>query len=226
MRRLVVYKHSKPSWFQNESQHQGYGYDQQYYDDDRYEYERRRDSRSYSDYEDPRYYDEEDDYEDFDDRKRYRRQSAYGYEPSRRRPASFVLPNERVASQIMEASSFGEYIAKHGYHFTPELADCATKMLVNSNGREHRWTSDQIRQQLLVHGIGDTGKCTLGDITFLANMAYADFYPEVLASESACIKYAIAVSKDPDGYDGIVFSRWIADLIGRKVTSIEWENYV
>lgn len=78
----------------------------------------------------------------------------------------------------------------------------------------------------MINGMNDIGKCTLGDITFLANMAYADFYPEVLTSENACIKYAIAVSKDPDGYEGIVFSRWIADLIGRKITSIDWEKYV
>lgn len=226
MRHLVVYKRPRPIGYEDEVRRHDYGYDQQYYDDDRYEYDKKYRMRAYSDYEDPRYYNEEDDYEDFDDRKRYRRQSTEGYEPSRRRNASFVLPNERVADQIMNGSSFGEYIARHGYHFTPELADCATKMLVNTNNREHRWTADQIRQQLLIHGISDTGKCTLGDITFLANMAYADFYPEVLTSEHACIKYAIAVSKDPDGYEGIVFSRWIADLIGRKITSIDWEKYV
>lgn len=226
MRHLVLYRRSKPIGFEDEVRRSGYDYDQQYYDDDRYEYDKKKHYRSYSEYEDPRYDYEEDDYEGFDDRKRYRRYGIDGYETSHKRSASFVLPNERVANLIMNASSFGEYIARHGYHFTTDLADCASKMLINANNREHRWTADQIRQQLAIHGLSDIGKCTLGDITFLANMAYADFYPEVLTSEQACIKYAIAVSKDPDGYDGVVFSRWIADLIGRKITSIEWEKYV
>lgn len=126
----------------------------------------------------------------------------------------------------MNATAFGEYVTAHGYHFTSDLADCASKKLVNANKREHRWTSDQIRQQLQIQGITDLGRCTIGDITFLANMAYADFYPDVLPSENSCIKYAIAVAKDPDGYDGIAFSRWVADLIGKKVTNIDWERYV
>lgn len=98
MRHLVVYKRPTPMWQEDEMRRHDYEYDQQYYDDDRYEYDKRYRMKSYSNREDPRYYDEEDDYEDFDDRKRYRRQSTYGYEPSRRRNASFVLPNERVAT--------------------------------------------------------------------------------------------------------------------------------
>lgn len=215
MRRLVIYRRPNTHEYMDETQRYGdYDpYDQQYYDD-RYEaYDRHR--RPYDD----------DRYDDYDDKRRYRTPAdSYGF--GHKRNASFVLPNEEVADMIMTASAFGEYIAKHGYHFTPALADKATLMLVNSNNREHRWTSDQIRQQLSMHGFNNLGSCTLGDITFLANMAYADFYPEVLNSEHACIKYAMAVAKDPDGYDGIVFSRWIADLIGKKVTSIDWERYV
>lgn len=226
MRHLVIYKRPKSGGFEDEVGRRDYGHSQQYYDDDRYGYDRKYRNKSYSEYEDPRYYYEEDDYEDLNDRRRYRDQSVDGYEHSHRRNASFVLPNEQVAEIIMSDEAFCEYIAKNGYHFTKELAECASKMLVNSNGREHKWSPEQIRQQLILHGVGNTGKLTLGDITFLANMAYADFYPEVLTSEQACIKYAIAVSKDPDGYDGIVFSRWIADLIGRKNISIDWEKYV
>lgn len=147
MRHLVFYKRSKPIVFGDEMRRPDYEYGQQYYDDDRYEYDKKYRNAPYSAYEDPKYYYEEgDDYEDLYDRKRYRGQSSDSYEVSRRRNASFVLPNERVAETIMNSSSFGEYITRHGYHFTPQLADCATKMLVNSNGREHRWTSDQIRQ--------------------------------------------------------------------------------
>lgn len=64
---------------------------------------------------------------------------------------------------------------------------------------------------------------TLGDILYLANMAYADFYPKVIKTESDCVQYAIAVASDPDGYEGMAFCRWTADIIGNGVT-IDWEK--
>lgn len=236
MRNLIVYKRPRTNYPMSESRRHGSydQYDTPYYDEDDYYDRPSKMKRSNEEYP---YYDYDEDYEepDYQDRgyrgrgyedREYPRKGGERYRSEHGRNASFVLPNEQVANMIMNASSFGEYIAKHGYHFTAQLADCASKMMKNVNNREHRWTSDQIKQQLMIHGLNDLGKCTLGDITFLANMAYADFYPDVLNSEHACIKYAIAVAKDPDGYDGIVFSRWIADLIGKKVTSIDWEEYV
>lgn len=220
MRHLVIYKNPRANeWRDDMDKYEPYYDDDDDYDDDKH-YRRMRTSYYRAD---RHQYDDDDDY---DYSKRYRSDRIDRYGANRQRNSSFVLPNEEVATLIMDAAAFGEYIRKHGYHFTTALADCASKMLVNSNNREHRWTADQVRQHLAMLGITDLGKCTLGDITFLANMAYADLYPEVLQSETACIKYAAAMIKDPDGYDGMVFSRWIADLIGRKITTIEWERYI
>lgn len=224
MRHLIVYKNPRSSEYRDDDYRYN-SYDQSYYNDNMY-YEddkpRHRESPSYY-RDDHRYYN--DDY-DYEDNRYYRSGSSDRYKYNKQNRSKFVLPNEETADLIMNATAFGEYVTRHGYHFTNELADCASKMLINANKRDHRWTSEQVRQNLAMQGITDFGRCTIGDITFLANMAYADFYPEVLQSESACIKYAIAVSKDPDGYDGIAFSRWIADLIGKRNTTIEWERYV
>ena len=64
---------------------------------------------------------------------------------------------------------------------------------------------------------------TIGDFLYLANMAYADFYPAVVKTEEGCIKYALAVANDPDGYEGMPFCRWTADLIGTG-RQIDWEK--
>lgn len=64
---------------------------------------------------------------------------------------------------------------------------------------------------------------TIGDFLYLANMAYADFYPAVVKTEEDCIKYALAVANDPDGYEGMPFCRWTADLIGTG-RQIDWEK--
>lgn len=45
----------------------------------------------------------------------------------------------------------------------------------------------------------------------------------VIKTESDCVQYAIAVASDPDGYEGMAFCRWTADIIGNGVT-IDWEK--
>lgn len=124
------------------------------------------------------------------------------------------LVNE--ADEIIKA-----YVAKHGYHFTKQLAIKASEQMKNVDGTSHRWTVDEIR--LATNNEIISKGTTLGDILYLANMAYADFYPKVIKTESDCVQYAIAVASDPDGYEGVAFCRWTADIIGKGVT-IDWEK--
>lgn len=91
----------------------------------------------------------------------------------------------------------------------------------NVDGTSHRWTVDEIR--LATNNEIISKGTTLGDILYLANMAYADFYPKVIKTESDCVQYAIAVASDPDGYEGMAFCRWTADIIGKGAT-IDWEK--
>lgn len=139
---------------------------------------------------------------------------------------SYDLPNEGSANLIMNAKSFLDYIHTNGYHFTEKLSDVASERMKNTDGSLHHWHCSDVVRELKNMGIEDYGHCTIGDITYLANMAYADFYPDVLTDEYACIKYAVAVAHDIDGYDGIAFSRWIADLIQKHITDISWEQYI
>lgn len=134
---------------------------------------------------------------------------------------SFSLPYEKAANALMGASGYVSYVAKHGYHFTKKLATMASERMKNVDGSNHHWTVDEIRAatNTLVIPKGTT----IGDFLFLANMAYADFYPKVLRTEESCIQYALAVANDPDGYEGIAFCRWTADLIGTGAT-IDWEK--
>lgn len=69
------------------------------------------------------------------------------------------------------------------------------------------------------------GKVATGDVTYVANMAYADFYPDPLKDEAACLRYAHKVANDPDGYDGMIFCRWTADAIGKAI-KLDWEKFV
>lgn len=95
--------------------------------------------------------------------------------------------------------------------------------MVNANGQQHSWTASQVKKSMESLGLSIPGKVTTGDVTYAANMAYADFYSDPLKDEAACLRYAHKVANDPDGYDGMIFCRWTADAIG-KVIKLDWEN--
>ena len=66
---------------------------------------------------------------------------------------------------------------------------------------------------------------TPGDTAYLANMYYADMYPDPLKDEASCLRAAYKVANDPDGYDGMIFCHWTADVIGNAIR-IDWEKFV
>lgn len=137
----------------------------------------------------------------------------------------FDLPYEQTANALMSAKGYSEYVKKHGYHFTDALAEHVSKMMENANGQQHTWTTSQVKKSMESLGLSIPGKVTTGDVTYAANMAYADFYPDPLKDEAACLRYAHKVANDPDGYDGMIFCRWTADAIGKAI-KLDWEKFV
>lgn len=106
-----------------------------------------------------------------------------------------------------------------------ELMKKQQEMMVNANGQQHSWTASQVKKSMESLGLSIPGKVTTGDVTYAANMAYADFYPDPLKDEAACLRYAHKVANDPDGYDGMIFCRWTADAIGKAI-KLDWEKFV
>lgn len=137
----------------------------------------------------------------------------------------FDLPYEQTANALMSAKGYSEYVKKHGYHFTDALAEHVSKMMENANGQQHSWTASQVKKSMESLGLSIPGKVTTSDVTYAANMAYADFYPDPLKDEAACLRYAHKVANDPDGYDGMIFCRWTADAIGKAI-KLDWEKFV
>ena len=141
---------------------------------------------------------------------------------------AYKLPYETGANALM-SEEFEEYVKKHGYHFTEALAEHVSKMMENANGEEHTWTAQQVKKAMENLGLMPLGEtvthATLGDVTYLANMYYADLYPDPFKDEVSCLKAAHKVAKDKDGYEGMIFCRWTADAIGKAV-SIDWEKFM
>ena len=139
----------------------------------------------------------------------------------------YKLPYETEANALM-SEEFEEYVKKHGYHFTEALAEHVSKMMENANGEEHTWTAQQVKkamENLSLMPLGETvTQATLGDVTYLANMYYADLYPDPFKDEVSCLKAAHKIAKDKDGYKGMIFCRWTADAIGKNI-KIDWKKF-
>lgn len=137
----------------------------------------------------------------------------------------FDLPYEQTANALMSAKGYSEYVKKHGYHFTDALAEYASRMMENANGQSHSWTAIQVKRSVESLGLNIPNNVTNGDVTYLANMYYADLYPDPLKDEALCLRAAYKVANDPDGYEGMIFCRWTADAIGKAI-NISWENFI
>ena len=135
------------------------------------------------------------------------------------------VPYEQTANALMSAKGYSEYVKKHGYHFTDALAEHVSKMMENANGQQHTWTTSQVKKSMESLGLTIPGHVTYGDAAYLANMYYADLYPDPLKDEASCLRAAYKVANDPDGYEGMIFCRWTADAIGKAI-SINWEKFV
>lgn len=127
--------------------------------------------------------------------------------------------------QPIELKEAVDYIAHHKYHFTEGLADYAISKMENANGSSEHISNTDIERYLSQNFIPKPTRSNMHDILYTANMAYADFYPTLLDTKDKCIQYALAVANDVDGYEGIEFCRWLADLMGKNV-NIEWNNFI
>ena len=132
---------------------------------------------------------------------------------------------EQAANALMSAKGYLEYVKKHGYHFTEELAEHASKMMINANKQQHSWTASLVKKSMDNLGLSLSDNMTLGDATYVANMYYADFYPDIIKDEASCLKAVHKIANDPDGYKGMIFCRWTADVIGKAI-KLNWEKFV
>lgn len=98
---------------------------------------------------------------------------------------------------------------------------------IEANGKMATYAipESQVKKSMESLGLSIPSKVTNGDVTYLANMYYADLYPDPLKDEASCLRAAYKVANDPDGYEGMIFCRWTADAIGKAI-KLDWEKFV
>ena len=119
-----------------------------------------------------------------------------------------------------------EYLRYNGRHFSRKLCEFAvSRMKVKnpSTGEEVKLVpmSKETIDSLLKTYKVELDKNELYDYVFVGNMCKADFLGDSVPDEQHLCRYIKNVIDDVDGYDGIVFNRWYADMC-RKGVPISW----
>ena len=123
----------------------------------------------------------------------------------------------------MEADKyFRKYMRMYGPHFTKELCDFAVSLMEDEKGKITPITKKELEDKLKACGI-ELKYNKLHDAVYVANMCKADFLGSSIVDEPHLAMYVRDVIDDPDGYDGIVFNRWYADMCYLGIP-IDWED--
>ena len=118
------------------------------------------------------------------------------------------------------------YMRYYGPHFSKKLYKFAISRMYKREGNEEvklqPYTRNDVDRILKENGI-ELVNNQLYDAAYVANMCKADFLNSSIPDEQHLAKYIKDVIDDPDGYDGIVFNRWYADMSYTGI-AIDWED--
>lgn len=121
------------------------------------------------------------------------------------------------------------YLRYNGPHFNKKLLQFATSKMTKKgiDGKETAivpYATEQVDNIIRINNI-KLEYNQLYDYVFVANMCKADYLGSSIIDEIHLAKYIKDVIDDVDGYDGIVFNRWYADMC-RKGIVINWEEMI
>lgn len=142
----------------------------------------------------------------------------------------FLLTMRRDSLDVYDELPEGmvNYLRHYGRHFNKKLCNFAVGKMTANNpstgelGKIRPISKEEIDSLLKTYNI-ELENNELYDYVFVANMCKADFLGSSVPDEQHLCRYVKDVIDDVDGYDGIVFNRWYADMC-RKGTPIEWED--
>ena len=118
---------------------------------------------------------------------------------------------------------FREYRRRHGCHFSRELCEFAVSRMTGDDGRAIKALSKQEVETALRESKVEVRHMEGYDHVFAANMCLADYLGESVPDMEHLARYVKDVLDDPDGYEGIVLCRWIADVVAKRV-DVPWEE--
>ena len=133
--------------------------------------------------------------------------------------------NEYLIPEDME-----QYLSYYGCHFNKLLCEFAVSKMKRDDKQTGMLkkitpvTMEELKALLEKYKI-DIDSKEQYDALYLANMVKADFLGSSIEDEEHMAKYIEDVLCDPDGYEVLVFNRFLADFAGKGVV-IFWEQMI
>lgn len=117
------------------------------------------------------------------------------------------------------------YLSNYGWHFSKAMCEWAVSRMKDRNGNPiPKRTKEQVEAVLQSNGIAlenDKGY----DKVFVMHMGLSDYLGSSIQDEAHLAKYVKDVLDDKDGYEGIAFTRFLADCNGNGVP-VMWEDMI
>lgn len=117
--------------------------------------------------------------------------------------------------------SMKHYLRYYGEHFNKKLCDFAVSKMKHGKAVVKKSTIDEILTKYSIVLQNNE----LYDYVFVYNMGNNDYMGSSIEDEKHLALYVKDVIDDKDGYKGIVFNRWYADMVIQGIP-IEWEDMI
>lgn len=114
--------------------------------------------------------------------------------------------------------SMKRYLKYYGQHFNKALCEFAVSKM--KHGKQPL-TKERVDDILNANRV-ELENNQLYDYVYVANMGYNDFMGSSITDDKHLALYVKDVIDDKDGYDGIVFNRWYADMVSQGIP-IDWD---
>ena len=130
--------------------------------------------------------------------------------------------NNRLDARDRFPSGMEEYLSAYNWCFSKKMCEWAISRMKDRSGSKVSLTKTEADDILSRYGVTlEHNKAY--DYVYVMAMAKADYYGSSIADDSHLAMFVKDYIDDPDGYDGLAFTRFYADCIG-KGTPILWED--
>lgn len=116
------------------------------------------------------------------------------------------------------------YLRYNGPHFTEKLCEYAVSLMRKDKKPIQMMPKAEVEGMLKANGVSLENN-ELYDHVFVANMGRADYLGKSVPNEKYLAMYIKDVIDDEDGYDGLPFNRWLADM-AKKGKPINWSEFL
>lgn len=118
-------------------------------------------------------------------------------------------------------TSMKRYLKYYGQHFNKKLCEFAVSKMDHGKSPVQREKIDELLNKYSIK----LNHNELYDYVYVFNMGNNDFLGSSIADEKHLALYVKDVIDDEDGYDGIVFNRWYADMVCMGIP-VEWSDMI